>query len=140
MRSSEQVVITSEVMALVTNLGHSGLTSTRESLMRLAALIVILVAFTAWSLVIVAPDGLPGLFALLRERPWGQQVFVDLCIALTVSWIWLVPEARARGIPAWPYLVATPFVGSIAVLAFLIHRELVSRTVKGSATPSIAAR
>lgn len=99
--------------------------------MRLAALIGVLVAFTGWSLVIVAPEGLPGLFALLRERPWGQQVFVDLCIALSVSWTWLSGEARARGINPWPYLIATPFLGSIAVLAFLVHRELVLRRGSG---------
>ena len=95
--------------------------------MRLAAVIVVLVAFTAWSLVIVAPEGLPGLLALLRDLPWGRQVFVDLCIALSVAWLWLVPEARARGISPWPYLVATPFAGSISLLAFLLHRELVVR-------------
>ena len=92
--------------------------------MRLAALVAVLVAFTVWSLIIVAPEGLPGLLALLSDKPWGQQVFVDLCIALTVAWTWLVAEAKAHGIAAWPYLVATPFVGSIALLAFLIHREL----------------
>lgn len=37
--------------------------------MRLATVIVVLVAFTAWSLVIVAPEGLPGLLALLRDLP-----------------------------------------------------------------------
>lgn len=109
--------------------------------MRLAALVALLVAFTTWSLVIVAPEGLPGLLALLKERPWGQQVFVDLAIALSVSWVWLAPEARSKGINPWPYLVATPFVGSIAVLAFLVHRELVLRRgVSGDASPAAAAR
>ncbi|MCA3012046.1 MAG: DUF2834 domain-containing protein [Myxococcaceae bacterium] len=91
--------------------------------MRLAALVVALVTFTAWSLVIVAPEGLPGLFAVLSERPWARQVFVDLCLALTVAWAFVGPEARRLGLPLWPYLLATPFVGSIALLAFLVHRE-----------------
>jgi hypothetical protein len=107
--------------------------------MRLAALVAVLVGFTTWSLVIVAPEGLPGLVSLLSEKPWGQQVFVDLAIALTVSWVWLVDEARARGMSAWPYLVATPFVGSIAVLAFLIHRELVLRRGLQSGGSAVAA-
>lgn len=94
--------------------------------MRLAALSAVLVTFVIWSLVLVTPEGLPGLWALLA-RPWGQQVFVDLCISLVVAWTWLVPEARARGIAAWPYVVATPWVGSVAVLAFLVHRELAGR-------------
>jgi hypothetical protein len=107
--------------------------------MRLAALIAVLVGFTTWSLVIVAPEGLPGLASLLSEKPWGQQVFVDLAIALTVSWVWLVEEAKARGMSAWPYLVATPFVGSIAVLAFLVHRELVLRRGRQARAAPIAA-
>lgn len=100
--------------------------------MRLPALALVLLAFTAWSTVIVAPEGASGLFVLLRDQPWGRQVFVDLCIALTVSWTWLWPEARARGINPWPYFLATPLVGSIAVLGFLVHRELVLRRAGGS--------
>jgi hypothetical protein len=106
--------------------------------MRLAALIAVFVAFTTWSLVIVAPEGLPGLLASLRG-PWGQQVFVDLCIAIVVAWAWLVPEARSRGINPWPYLLATAFTGCIAVLAFLIHRELVLRRGLQSNASAIAA-
>ena len=95
--------------------------------MRLAFLVTVLIAFTTWSLIIVAPEGLPGLFTLLKQQPWGQQVFVDLCISLSVAWLWLIPEAKARGINPWPYLLITPSVGSIALLSFLVHRELVLR-------------
>lgn len=92
--------------------------------MRLALIAVVLIVFTGWSLSIVADEGLIGLANLLQTRAWGRQVFVDLCIALSVAWAFLRPEAKRLGLPLWPYLVATPFVGSISLLVFLLHREL----------------
>mgnify|MGYP006920616387 CR=1 FL=1 len=48
-------------------------------------------------------------------------------IALFVAWSWLRHDARERGIPATPYRVASALLGSPAVLAYLIHRELRAR-------------
>jgi hypothetical protein len=104
--------------------------------MRTAALVLALLAFTGWSLWTVADDGLPGLFTLLETKPWGRQVFVDLCIALSVAWVFLRPEAQRLKVPLWPYLVATPFVGSISLLVFLIHRELRLNQVHKQAPPA----
>lgn len=92
--------------------------------MRVALLVVALAVFVAGSLWLVHDEGLPGLFALLRTSDWGVQVFVDLCIALTVAWTSLRHDPRGRGVPLVPYLIATPFVGSMALLAYLIHRGL----------------
>jgi hypothetical protein len=91
--------------------------------MRIAVLVVVTVLFTTGSLWLVHDEGLPGLWQSLRTD-WGLQVFVDLCIALTVAWTSLRRDPRGRGVPLVPYLIATPFVGSIALLAYLIHREL----------------
>jgi hypothetical protein len=95
--------------------------------MRLAVLLVVFVSFTAWTLTIVAGQGFAGLFSLLGREPWAAQLLVDLSLSLLVAWSWLRHDARARGIAAWPYLVATVAVGSVAVLAYLIHRELAGR-------------
>jgi hypothetical protein len=95
--------------------------------MRLAVLLVVFVAFTAWSVSILAGQGLGGLSMLLGREPWAAQLLVDLALALVVAWSWMRHDARARGIPAWPYMVATAAVGSVAVLAYLIHRELAGR-------------
>lgn len=92
--------------------------------MRLLLLVVALVAFTGWSVWWVHDEGLIGLFHLLRDSDWGAQVFVDLCIALTVAWTFMAADARRHGLRLWPWLVATPFLGSIAVLSYLIRREV----------------
>lgn len=95
--------------------------------MRLAVLVVLFVAFTGWSLSVVVGSGPVGFISLAGREPWAAQMLVDLSIALFVAWSWLRHDAKARGIPAWPYVIATLAVGSIGVLAYLIHRELVGR-------------
>ena len=89
--------------------------------MRLTLPAIVLAVFVPWSLWLVHDEGLMGLFTLLRDNDWGAQVFGDLSIALVVAWSLLVPQARAKGVPVWPYLVATPFIGSPALLLCLIH-------------------
>jgi len=95
--------------------------------MRLAALLVVFVAFTAWSLTVLAGQGLGGFFSLVGREPWAAQLLVDLSLSLVVAWSWLRHDARTRGITAWPYMVATVALGSVAVLAYLLHRELAGR-------------
>ncbi len=95
--------------------------------MRLVVLVAVFVVFTGWSCTIIATQGFWGLASVLSREPWSQQLFVDLSISLIVAWSWLRHDARARGIAAWPYIVGTLAVGSISVLAYLIHRELVGR-------------
>lgn len=95
--------------------------------MRLALVVVIFVAFTSWSLGIVFSSGLVGLIAVVGKEPWAAQMLVDLVISCSVAWVWLSGDAKARGISPWPYIIATAALGSIGVLAYLIHRELVGR-------------
>jgi hypothetical protein len=96
--------------------------------MRLAALFAVFAVFTGWSLTVVDAEGFGGLFALVARERWAAQLTVDLSISLFVAWSWLRPEARSLGIPAWPYVIGTVALGSIAVLAFLIHREFARRS------------
>jgi hypothetical protein len=95
--------------------------------MRLAIIIVIFVVFTAWSGTIVASHGLLGAFTLAAREPWAAQLFVDLALSCFVLWSFLRHDAKKRGIPALPYILATAALGSIGVFAYLIHRELVGR-------------
>lgn len=95
--------------------------------MRLAVLIVVFVAFTSWSFFIVATQGVGAIVPLLVREPWAAQFFVDLSIALLVAWSWLRPDAKRHGIPAVPYIIGTIALGSISVLAYLIHREFAAR-------------
>lgn len=84
--------------------------------------------------------GLPGCIWLLSENGLAQQIFVDLCIAAIVAWALLMPEVKRLSITPWGYVIATPFVGSIALLAFLIHRELVLRRSVTAGASAAAAR
>jgi hypothetical protein len=52
---------------------------------------------------------------------------VDLVVAAACFWVVAVPDARARGIRVWPYVTLTPFVGSIALLGYFVHRSLRQR-------------
>ena len=95
--------------------------------MRLAILVVLFIAFTTYSLFVCASDGFTGFITLALREKWGMQILIDLGISLTVAWTWLRHDAKDKGIAAWPYQVGTVLVGSIAVLAYLIHRELVGK-------------
>lgn len=86
--------------------------------------VLVLVAFTLFSVELIAKGGLEGL-AVLRE-PWALQIAVDLCIACFFAGAWLRRDARERGIAALPYLILLPFLGSIAVLAYLVRREVLA--------------
>lgn len=98
---------------------------------RLAILIVVFVAFTAWTLGLVADHGYTGFLTLAASQPWAAQMLVDLVIALGLFLVWMVPDAREQGIPAWPYAALVLATGSIGALAYLIHRTL--RSTAGAA-------
>jgi hypothetical protein len=68
-----------------------------------------------------------GYFGILKPHflTWGAgQVFADLVIALTLACIWMVNDARARGMSAWPFIAVTLVAGSFGPLAYLVVREL----------------
>lgn len=89
---------------------------------RLFLLVFVLIAFTAFSTVVVAQHGYFGFLELAMSDAWGGQVFLDLVIALTLFFGWMLGDARARGISAWPYAVLIFTLGSIGALGYLIHR------------------
>jgi len=93
--------------------------------MRLIVLVVVFIAFTVWSTTIAVSHGLFGAFTLAANEPWAAQLFLDLILSCFVLWSFMRHDARERGIPALPYIVGTLTLGSIGVLAYLIHRELV---------------
>ena len=90
---------------------------------RLVQLAVILAAFTVFSTHVTLQEGYWGFMTLALSDLWGGQIFLDLVIALTLFSMWMKRDARQRGLPWLPYLIALPFTGSISALAYLIHRE-----------------
>ncbi len=95
--------------------------------MRLVLLILVFVAFTVWSFAILGAEGVAGLLRTVQSEPWGAQMLADLTIALLVAWTFLWRDAKERGLPALAYFIATLLTGSVAVLAYLVHREVAAR-------------
>ncbi|MFT4569312.1 MAG: hypothetical protein ACI8TX_000476 [Hyphomicrobiaceae bacterium] len=77
-------------------------------------------ALTAWAIWHV---GYLGIFEAAMASPGSIQLGVDLVIALTLFMGWMVQDAQRRGVAAWPWVVATLFLGSLAPLAYLVRRE-----------------
>jgi len=94
---------------------------------RIALSLAAFVAFTAYTLLVVVNHSLFGFLADHAKGGWSLQIFVDLVVASISFWIVAVPDARSRGIRVWPYVVLTPFLGSIALLAYFVHRSLRER-------------
>jgi len=90
---------------------------------RVLLLLVIFVPFVAFSVTVIAAEGFGGLFGLVLREQWGMQMFLDLVILYGLFCAWLVPDARGRGIVAWPYVAATLTLGAMGALAYLIRRE-----------------
>jgi hypothetical protein len=90
---------------------------------KLIGLGLVLADFTAFSAYALWHYGYVGLFEQAFANLATGQVFVDLCIALSLIVIWMVGDARERGIGVLPYLLATALLGSIGPLLYLIRRE-----------------
>jgi protein-S-isoprenylcysteine O-methyltransferase Ste14 len=90
--------------------------------LRLFSVIAVFAAFTIYTSFVVVDQGYFGFLELAMTGGWAAQVFIDLCIALILFAFWMVPDARERGIPAWPYFLAVLTTGSVGALAYLVHR------------------
>lgn len=84
-------------------------------------LILILVAFSVLSTIALSRH---GYFGLIDLRHLGSaQVFADLAIMLGLAMVWIWRDAKALGRNPWPWMIATPIMGSPAVLVYLILRK-----------------
>jgi hypothetical protein len=79
--------------------------------------------YTSW-VAITREVSLLTYLTSLRANSWGAQILADLFISLCLVCTWLVRDARGRSRRAWPWVVATPVVGSLAPLLYLVVREL----------------
>lgn len=83
----------------------------------------VLLAFTAFSLQVVGEVGYFGLWQAGLSSQASLQILLDLCIACALAGLWLIGDARQRGVSAWPWLIAVLALGSIGLLAYLFMRE-----------------
>jgi hypothetical protein len=87
----------------------------------------ILLAFTIYSLWVVAGHGYTGFLALAWREPWGMQMLLDLIIACAFGIGWMTGDAKKHAITTWPFIVTTIFLGSIGLLAYVVVRGLTRR-------------
>lgn len=82
------------------------------------------VGFTLYTALVASGHGPFGFVDVIKGGGWNTQVFLDLCFALLGFFTLAIPDAKRRGMTAWPYLLASFALGSIAMLAYFVHREL----------------
>jgi protein-S-isoprenylcysteine O-methyltransferase Ste14 len=116
--------MTSEVMAVEQGAPQTEQHQEVPMKLRLFAFVAAFAAFTLYTSVVVADQGYFGFLELAMTGGWAAQVFIDLCIALILFALWMFPDARAHGIPPWPYFFAILTTGSIGALGYLIHRTV----------------
>ena len=92
---------------------------------KIAALV--LAAFGAFSIWVVATRGYLGFLELARDDRWALQMLIDLAIACSFAIGWMRHDARKRGIKTWPYIVMTILLGSIGVLVYVVRRGFTFR-------------
>ena len=81
--------------------------------------IALLIPFAALTLDFFMDAGYIEIFDYQRRSSAGWQVFADLAIALLMILSWLIPDARKTGRNPWPWVLMTPFIGSISPLLYL---------------------
>ncbi|NNU17574.1 hypothetical protein HK107_14680 [Parvularcula sp. ZS-1/3] len=78
---------------------------------------LILAIFTIFSVIVVVQDGPLGFWEEHVLGLWGNQIWLDLLIALGMTLILLAPRARAVGMRPVLYALLTCCTGSIGTLA-----------------------
>ena len=88
--------------------------------MRRIVLIVTLIAFLVLTTLAVLQHGYAGIFMQQFQSFGGEQVLVDLVIALTMFLIWMWNDAKAAGRNPLPWVLLTLALGSIGALIYLL--------------------
>ena len=91
---------------------------------RLLVLIGVVAAFSVLSALALMDVGYLGIIEPHFQSWGGGQVFADLVILAVLAVIWMVKDARERGLSVWPFVVITIVAGSFGPLLYLIVREL----------------
>ena len=124
--------MTSEVMAVIQSAPQSARIKEVPMKLRLFSVFAVFAAFSIYTAIVVMNHGYTGFLELALTGGWGAQVFIDLCIALILFTLWMVPDARKLGIPAWPYFLAILTTGSVGALAYLVHRTAKEQSLNPS--------
>lgn len=91
---------------------------------RLPIAATLLAVLSGLSVLAMAQHGYVAIFerALVDSAAW--QLGFDLVCALTLAALWMVEDAGKRGLTVLPWLLAIPFAGSLAPLAYVVYSRL----------------
>ena len=88
-----------------------------------------LAVFVAESVYTTATVGYIGFFEAANANAATRLMMFDLVLALVAISIWMLRDARLRGLRALPWLALTAFFGMAGPLGYLIRRELAGAAV-----------
>lgn len=80
---------------------------------------ILAVAFTGFSVVTFLQDGLLPFWTNHTTNLAGNQVWLDLLIAVSIALFLIAPRARAVGMSMWPWSLAVMATASLALLPML---------------------
>ena len=106
--------------------------------MKVIGLGAVLAVFVAESVYTTATVGYIGFFEAANANAATRLMLFDLVLALVAISVWMLRDARLRGITALPWLALTAFFGMAGPLGYLIRRELAGTAV--SSAPGVAER
>ena len=75
---------------------------------------VVFLGFSVWA---VVQEGPLGFWPIHASSLWGNQVWVDLLLAASIAWTFILPRARSLGLALVPWALAVLATGSIGLLA-----------------------
>ncbi len=91
---------------------------------RMIALLAVIGGFGALTTMALMDTGYLGIVRPHFQSWGGAQVFADLVVLAVLACIWMRRDARAQGLPAWPFILTTLFAGSFGILFYFVVREL----------------
>ena len=84
---------------------------------------LVLIDFAAFSTWVMWQIGYVGIWQAGFASVGSLQILFDLVISIGLICVWMIVDARKRGMNPWPWVVAAVFIGSLSPLAYLIRRE-----------------
>ncbi|MBA4208652.1 MAG: DUF2834 domain-containing protein [Parvibaculum sp.] len=94
---------------------------------RLLALLAVILAFGALTVLALMEAGYFGIFLRQFENYAGMQVLTDLVIVCGLGILWMLHDAKTSGVTPWPFVAITLAAGAFGLLFYLVARELKSR-------------
>jgi hypothetical protein len=86
--------------------------------------------FMLFSLQAVTSEGMFGFWPEHTRNLWGNQIWLDLLLAVGIGWFFVVPQAKALGMRPLPWLALIACTGCIGYLG-MIARLLYLREHSG---------